>query len=102
MNDTNLTAHMMDHRGAERIDINATVEFRCNKDEEFRQATMVDFSESGMLLLMNEKHAEGSQFEVRVEEKETIFFTVTCVRICPDKEANAFGYGCKIIEHQII
>lgn len=94
-------AHLADHRCAERITIGEEVEFRCGANEDFRAATMVDFSETGMLLLMKEEFSEGAKFEVRVKEDDAIFFTVTCVRITPCEEANLFGYGCKIEEHHI-
>lgn len=101
MTKSDITAHVIDQRCAERIAIGEEVEFRCNADEDFRTATMVDFSETGMLLLMKEEFSEGAKFEVRVKEEEAIFFTVTCVRITPCEEVNLFGYGCKIEKHHI-
>lgn len=94
-----LTAQVMDQRCAERIAIGENVEFRCNSDEDFRTAKMVDFSESGMLLLIKEKFNEDAKFEVRVKEDESIYFSVQCVRTCSD--ADLYGYGCKIEDHRI-
>lgn len=101
MSELESIAHIQDHRCSDRIAIGANVEFRCTNKEDFRSATMVDFSETGMLLLMKEDHPEGTQFEVRVKNDEAIFFSVTCVRITPCTEADLFGYGCKIEEHHI-
>jgi c-di-GMP-binding flagellar brake protein YcgR len=95
------SAHMMDQRCAKRIAIGEKVEFRCNNDEDFRDATMVDFSETGMLLMMGEKHTEGTQFEVRVKEEESIYFTVKCMRIAHCSDVDSFSYGCQIEEHRI-
>lgn len=96
-----LTANPEEQRCAERIAIGESVEFRCNDSEEFRSATMVDFSEIGMLLMMDEKHNEGTKFEVRVKEDEAIYFTVTCVRSAPCSDVNLYGYGCTIEDHRI-
>ena len=98
-----LTAQVMEQRCAERIAIGETVEFRCKGDEDFRSATMVDFSESGMLLMMDEEYDKGVQFEVRVKEQddEAIYFTVICMRTTSCTDADLFGYGCKIEEHHI-
>jgi len=93
-------AHMLEQRCAKRIAIGDKVEFRCNSDEDFRAATMVDFSESGMLLMMGEKYTEGTQFEVRVKEDEAIYFNVKCVRIAHCSDINSFSYGCHIEEHR--
>lgn len=94
------SAHMMEQRCAKRIAIGENVDFRCNSDEDFRAAIMVDFSESGMLLMMSEKHTEGTQFEVRVKEDEAIYFTVKCMRIAHCSDVNSFSYGCQIEEHR--
>lgn len=94
------SAHMMDQRCAKRIAIGEKVDFRCNSDEDFRAAIMVDFSETGMLLMMGEKHTEGTQFEVRVKEDESIYFTVKCMRIAHCSDINSFSYGCQIEEHR--
>jgi hypothetical protein len=94
-----VTAQVADHRCAERIAIGETVEFRVKGDADFRTATMVDFSESGMLLIMEDNYNEGSQFEVRVKENETIFFSVKCVRTSPCPDNALKGYGCQIVEH---
>ena len=96
-----LTAQVMDQRCAERIAIGENVEFRCKNDENFRAAKMVDFSESGMLLLMKEKYSENTEFEVRVQEEESMYFTVKCVRISPCSDIDLYGYGCKIEDHRI-
>jgi hypothetical protein len=93
--------HVEDHRGSDRIEVGANVEFRCTDNEDFRTATLVDFSETGMLILLREDHTKGTQFEVRVTDDEAIFFSVTCVRILPSSEAGLFGYGCVIDEHHI-
>ncbi|MCK5722564.1 MAG: PilZ domain-containing protein [Gammaproteobacteria bacterium] len=95
------SAHMIDQRCSKRIAIGEKVDFRCNSDEDFRDATMVDFSETGMLLMMGEKYTEGTQFEVRVKEEESIYFTVKCMRIAHCSDINSFGYGCQIEEHRI-
>ena len=95
------SAHMLEQRCAKRIAIGEKIEFRCDNDEDFRTATMVDFSESGMLLVMDEEHTEGSQFEVRVNnEDKAIYFTVKCVRIASCSDVNAYSYGCHIEEHR--
>lgn len=95
------SAHMIEQRCATRIAIGDKVEFRSNSDEDFRAATMVDFSELGMLLMMGEKYTEGAQFEVRVnKEDEAIYFTVKCVRIAHCTDINSFSYGCQIEEHR--
>jgi hypothetical protein len=98
---SNITAQVMDQRCAERIAIGETVEFRCKDEEKFRTATMVDFSESGMLLMMDEKFAKGIEFEVKVQEEEngTIYFTVKCMRTTPFPDVKLHGYGCQIEEH---
>ena len=98
-----ITAQYQDNRCAERIAIGETIEYRCNKDEEYRSATMVDFSESGMLLMMDEEHENGVQFEVRVkqEENEAIYFTVICMRTTSCSDMNLYGYGCRIEDHRI-
>ena len=100
---SNITAQYKDQRCAERIAIGETVEFRCDNDEEYRSATMVDFSESGMLLMMDEEHAKGVKFQVRVkeEENEAIYFTVICMRTTSCSDMNLYGYGCRIEEHRI-
>jgi len=95
-----LNTQVKEQRCAERIAIGESVEFRCNSDEEFRAATMVDFSEAGMLLLINEEYPEGSQFEVRVKEDEALYFTVKCVRTSPCADINFYGYGCIIEDHR--
>ena len=98
-----LNTQVKEQRCAERIAIGESVEFRCNSDEEFRTATMVDFSEAGMFLLMKEKYSENSQFEVRVKDKEeALYFTVKCVRTSPCADVNMNGYGCTIEEHQFV
>lgn len=96
-----LTAQVMEQRCAERISIGENVDFRCNSNEEFRSATMVDFSESGMLLIMDEKHTEETRFEVRVKKNndEIIYFTVKCIRSAPCTDIELYGYGCQIEEH---
>lgn len=96
-----LNAQVKDQRCAERISIGESVDFRCNSNEEFRSATMVDFSESGMLLIMDEKHTEETLFEVRVKENEDeiIYFTVKCIRSAPCTDIDLYGYGCQIEEH---
>ena len=96
-----LTAQVMDQRCAERIAIGENVEFRCNSDEDFRLAKMVDFSETGMLLIMKEKYEENAKFEVRVKEDESIYFSVQCVRTSTCSDADFYGYGCKIKDHRI-
>jgi len=95
-----LNTQVKEQRCAERMAIGESIEFRCNSDEEFRAATMVDFSEAGMLLLMEEEYPEGSQFEVRVKEDEALYFTVKCVRATPCTDVNFYGYGCTIEEHR--
>lgn len=90
-----------EQRCAERMSIGESVEFRCNSDEDFRTATMVDFSEAGMLLLIKEEYPEGSQFEVRVKEDEALYFTVKCVRALPCADVDMYGYGCTIEDHRI-
>lgn len=90
-----------EQRCTERMPIGEMVEYRCSGDEDFRIATMVDFSEEGMLLLIKEEHLKGSQFEVRVkEEEEALYFTIKCIRTFPCLDANLYGYGCKIDEHR--
>jgi len=93
--------HMMDQRCDKRIDSGEKVDFRCNNDEDFRAATMVDFSESGMLLMMSEKHTEGTQFEVRINIDESIYFTVKCMRVAHYSDINSFSYGCQIEDHRL-
>ncbi len=95
-----LNTQVEEQRCAERMAIGESVEFRCDGDEEFRTATMVDFSEAGMLLLMKEEYPEGSQFEVRVKEEEALYFTVKCVRALPCADVDLYGYGCTIEEHR--
>ncbi len=95
------SAHKMDQRCAKRIAIGEKVDFRCNSDEDFRAAIMVDFSESGMLLMMGEEHTEGTQFEVRVKEDEAIYFTVKCMRIASCPDVDSFSYGCQIEDHRL-
>ena len=98
---SNLNAQVEEQRCAERLAIGENVEFRCNKDEEFRTATMVDFSEVGMLLLMKEKYSENSKFEVRIkEEEESLYFAVKCVRTAPCADIDLYGYGCIIEDHR--
>ena len=95
------SAQIREQRCATRIAIGDKVDFRCSSDEGFRTATMVDFSESGMLIVMDEEFAVGAQFEVRVnKEDEAIFFTVKCVRIAHCSDVNAYSYGCQIEEHR--
>ncbi len=96
-----LNTQVKEQRCAERIAIGESVEFRCNSDEEFRAATMIDFSEAGMLLLMKEEYSENSQFEVRVKkEEEALYFTVKCVRVSPCSDTNLYGHGCTIEDHR--
>lgn len=95
-----LNTQVKEQRCAERISIGESVEFRNNNDEEFRAATMVDFSEAGMLLLMKEEYPEGSQFEVRVKEEEALYFTVKCIRAAPCTDIELYGYGCTIEDHR--
>ena len=95
-----LNTQVKERRCAERMAIGESIEFRCNSDEEFRAATMVDFSEAGMLLLMEEEYPEGSQFEVRIREEEALYFTVKCVRALPCSDVNFYSYGCTIEEHR--
>ena len=95
------SAHIIEQRSASRIAIGDKVEFRCNSDEDFRAATMVNFSETGMLLMMEEKYTEGTHFEVRVKEDESIYFTVKCMRIARYSDINSFSYGCHIEEHRL-
>jgi len=90
-----------EQRCSKRMSIGETVEFRSSNDEEFRTATMVDFSEAGMLLLMNEEHPVDSQFEVRVnKEDEALYFNVKCIRSAPCADIDMYGYGCTIEKHR--
>lgn len=96
-----LNTQVKEQRCAERMSIGESVEFRCNSDEEFQAATMVDFSEAGMLLLMNEEYPVESQFEVRVnKEDEALYFNVKCIRAAPCAEIDMYGYGCTIEKHR--
>lgn len=88
-----------EQRCADRIAIGENVEFRSNSDEEFRIATMENFSEAGMLLLMKEEHPIGSQLEVRVKDEEALYFTVKCIRAAPCTDIELYSYGCIIEEH---
>jgi c-di-GMP-binding flagellar brake protein YcgR len=95
---------IIEQRCTERIAVGEDVEFRCPGEENFRTATMVDFSEAGMLLLMEEEYTEGAQFEVRVKNEEALYFTVKCIRTihCSDiTDVNLYGYGCKTEDHRI-
>ena len=94
----------INQRCAERIAVGEKVEFRCSGEDDFRVATMVDFSEAGMLLLMEEKFTEGAEFEVRVKEEEALYFTVKCIRTihCSDiTDVQLYGYGCQTKNHRI-
>ena len=96
-----LNTQVKEQRCAERIAIGESVEFRCNSDEEFQAATMIDFSEAGMLLLMKEKYSENSKFEVRVKkEEESLYFAVKCVRTTSCSDVDLYGYGCIIEDHR--
>ena len=99
---SNLNTQVMDQRCSSRMEIGEDVEFRCINDETFQKAKMVDFSESGMFLIMKEKFAENTEFEVRVKkDEEALFFAVKCVRSNPCADLDMFGYGCIIEEHRI-
>ena len=92
---------VMEQRCSERMAIGEDVEFRCLNEENFRTAKMVDFSEAGMLLLIEDEYPEGTQFEVRVKEDEALYFKVICVRTSPCEDIKLFGYGCTIETHHI-
>jgi len=97
---SNSNTNVMEQRCTERMAIGEDVEFRCIGEENFKTAKMVDFSEAGMLLIMEEEFAEGSQFEVRVKDEEALYFTVKCIRTSPCEDVKLYGYGCTIEEHR--
>ena len=94
------TPNLSEKRCAERMRVGEIVQYRSKQTENYVNATMEDFSTTGMFLLMAEQHQEGSQFEVRVKSDESsdeaMCFKVNAVRVSPCPDIELYGYGCVI------
>lgn len=96
-----------ERRMDERVTVNGEVHYSDANNEEFRAAILENFSEQGMKLLVMDRLEVGNKIRIQVQPDEScqdekpLLITVEVVRIEEPEDIELYGYGCRIVDHNL-
>lgn len=91
-----------DRRSSSRNTINGIVKFKCNDDTEFGKALIIDISQTGVLIGLDQQIGDETQVCLMLEDNSQyegpIEIKANVVRLAKSLGDNCYTYGCKICD----